>query len=288
MLSKKVVNLTLLVWHMKKNLIITLFFFISIFNSTISKALNSDIPLSEELAIVEGIHNCWSIPMGLPMTNLSVSIKLELRPDGTVSKTKVLDQEKVKKSEQAMYRVFAESILRAIKLCQPLKVPITGNSYKRWKVLTLNAEGFEGLYLNVKPSKLAEMRKEEEKKRHVKADNFLGNCNIGNERQYLNTALQLVDEFNFKTVMSKEKLVYCNLSDKTGITFTMIPYNKDFIGNGQYISIGQAGNTSCINFIILDMKNLQSTENQMLSIDLNNRNGNYGVSSNNFRSKYCN
>ena len=28
-----------------------------------------------------------------------------------------------------------------------------------------------------------------------KADNFLGNCNIGNEGQYLNTALQLVDEF---------------------------------------------------------------------------------------------
>jgi len=68
----------------------------------------------------------------------------------------------------------------------------------------------------------------------------------------------------------------------------MIPYNKDFIGNGQYITIGQAGNTNCINFIILDTKNLQSTENQMLSVDLNNRTGNYGVSSNNFRSKYCN
>lgn len=121
-----------------------------------------------------------------------------------------------------------------------------------------------------------------------KADNFLGNCNIGNEGQYLNTALQLVDEFNFKTAMTKEKLVYCNLSNKTGITFTMKPYNKDFIGNGQYINIGQAGNTSCINFIIVDNKNLKSKENQILSVDLNNRTGNYDVSSNNFRSKYCN
>ena len=121
-----------------------------------------------------------------------------------------------------------------------------------------------------------------------KADNFLGNCNIGNEAQFLNTALQLVDEFNFKTRMSKEKLVYCNLSNKTGITFTMIPYNKDFIGNGQYITIGQAGNTSCINFIIVDTKNLQSNEDQMLSVDLNNRTGNYDLSSNSFRSKYCN
>ena len=123
---------------------------------------------------------------------------------------------------------------------------------------------------------------------NVKADSFLGNCNIGNEGQYLNTALHLVDEFNFKTTMSKEKLIYCNLSNKTGITFTMIPYNKDFIGNGQYVSIGQAGKTSCIIFIIVDTKNLQSNEDQMLSVDLNNRTGNYDVSSNNFRSKYCN
>ena len=121
-----------------------------------------------------------------------------------------------------------------------------------------------------------------------KADNFLGNCNIGNEGQFLNAALQIVDKFNFKTVMSKEKLVYCNLSNKTGITFTMIPYNKDFIGNGQYINIGQAGNTSCIVFIIVDTKNLQSNENQSLSVDYSNRNGNIAVSSNNFRSKYCN
>ncbi len=123
---------------------------------------------------------------------------------------------------------------------------------------------------------------------NLKADTFLGNCNIGNEGQYLNTALQLVDEFNFKTTMSKEKLVYCNLNNKTGITFTMIPYNKNFIGNGQYVGIGQAGQTNCINFIIVDIKNLQSTENQMLSVDLNNRTGNYDISSNNFRSKYCN
>ena len=120
-----------------------------------------------------------------------------------------------------------------------------------------------------------------------KADSFLGNCNIGNEGQYLKVAFQLVDEFNFDTDMSKEKLVYCNLSDKTGITFTMIPHNKDFIGNGQYVSIGQAGQTNCINFLIVDTKNLQSTENQMLSVDLNNRTGKYDLSSNSFRSKYC-
>ena len=33
----------------------------------------------------------------------------------------------------------------------------------------------------------------------AKADNFLGNCNLGNEGQYLNTAFQIVDEFGFNT-----------------------------------------------------------------------------------------
>ena len=31
----------------------------------------------------------------------------------------------------------------------------------------------------------------------AKADNFLGNCNLGNEGQYLNTAFQIIDEFGF-------------------------------------------------------------------------------------------
>tara|TARA_B110000003_G_C16560040_1_gene500035 strand:+ start:98 stop:1171 length:1074 start_codon:yes stop_codon:yes gene_type:complete len=151
---------------MKKFSIITLLFFISIFNSTISKALNSNITLSEELTILKGIYGCWSIPLGLP-ENLSVRIKLELRPDGSVSKTEVLDQEKMNKPEQRLNKVLAESILRAIKLCQPLRVPST--DYERWKVLTLNANGKFDLYLSVEPNKLKEYEKkikeEEENKR---------------------------------------------------------------------------------------------------------------------------
>jgi len=122
----------------------------------------------------------------------------------------------------------------------------------------------------------------------VKADNFLGNCNIGNEEKFLNIAFQIIDEFSFKFTVPKRKLNYCNLSNKSGLTFTKIPYNKNFIGNGQYVSIGQAGNSSCIIFLVVDINNLQSKENQMLSVDFNNRTGNFGKSSNSFRSKYCN
>ena len=123
--------------------------------------------------------------------------------------------------------------------------------------------------------------------------NFLGNCNIGNEGEHLLTALKIIDDFNFKTNMNKYNLTYCNLSKdpitfRKILTFTKIPYNKKFIGNGQYISLGMAGNTKCINFMIVDMKVSQSRENQTLMVDLNNRTGQYGIASNDFRDKYCN
>ena len=46
---------------------------------------------------------------------------------------------------QGFYKVLTESVLRAIRLCQPLIVPTT--DYERWKVLQLNfdaREMFEG------------------------------------------------------------------------------------------------------------------------------------------------
>ena len=40
------------------------------------------------------------------------------------------------KPGQKFYKVLAESALRAVRLCQPLKVPPTG--YDNWKDLQLN------------------------------------------------------------------------------------------------------------------------------------------------------
>ena len=44
---------------------------------------------------------------------------------------------------QGFYKVLAESALRAVKLCQPLRVPTTG--YERWKELQLNFDAREML-----------------------------------------------------------------------------------------------------------------------------------------------
>ena len=87
---------------------------------------NVGLSLSEEDALKAQIFGCWSIPLGLPYNeNLLVRIKLQLKPDGTVIKS-VLDHARMNKPGQGFYKVLAESALRAIKLCQPLRVPTTG------------------------------------------------------------------------------------------------------------------------------------------------------------------
>ncbi len=105
---------------------------------------SSSLSLSEEDALKAQIFGCWSIPLGLPYDeNLLVRIKLKLKPDGSVIDSEILDHARMNKPGQGFYKVLAESALRAIKLCQPLRVPTTG--YERWKDLQLNFDAREML-----------------------------------------------------------------------------------------------------------------------------------------------
>ena len=102
------------------------------------------LTLSEEDALKAQIFGCWSIPLGLPYNkNLLVRIKLKLKPDGSVIKSEILDHARMNKPGQGFYKVLAESALRAIRLCSPLRVPTTG--YERWKDLQLNFDAKEML-----------------------------------------------------------------------------------------------------------------------------------------------
>ena len=104
----------------------------------------SGLTLNEEDALKAQIFGCWSIPLGLPYNeNLLVRIKLKLKPDGSVIKTEILDHARMNKPGQGFYKVLAESALRAVQLCQPLRVPTTG--YERWKDLQLNFDAREML-----------------------------------------------------------------------------------------------------------------------------------------------
>jgi len=85
------------------------------------------LSLSEEDALKAQIFGCWSIPLGLPYNeNLLVRIRLQLKPDGSIIKTEIIDHARMNKPGQGFYKVLAESALRAVKLCQPLRVPSKG------------------------------------------------------------------------------------------------------------------------------------------------------------------
>ncbi len=100
------------------------------------KNQTTGLSLSEEDALKAQIFGCWSIPLGLPYNeNLLVRIKLKLKPDGSVVRSEILDHARMNKPGQGFYKVLAESALRAIMLCQPLRVPTTG--YERWKDLRI-------------------------------------------------------------------------------------------------------------------------------------------------------
>ena len=104
----------------------------------------SGLTLSEEDALKAQIFGCWSIPLGLPYNeNLLVRIKLKLKPDGSIIDSEIIDHARMNKPGQNFYRVLAESALRAIQLCQPLRVPTTG--YERWQELQLNFDAKEML-----------------------------------------------------------------------------------------------------------------------------------------------
>ncbi len=95
------------------------------------------LTLSQEDALRAQIFGCWSVPLGLPYDEeLLVRIKLKLKKDGTIMKSEILDHQRMNRPGQKFYKVLAESALRAVRLCQPLKVPPTG--YDKWKDLQLN------------------------------------------------------------------------------------------------------------------------------------------------------
>tara|TARA_Y100000817_G_C16654168_1_gene454251 strand:- start:123 stop:662 length:540 start_codon:yes stop_codon:yes gene_type:complete len=112
--------------------------------SSVKNSFAQALSLSEEDALRAQIFGCWSVPLGLPYDkNLLVRIQLQLKPDGTILKSEILDHARMNTPGQSFYKILAESALRAVRICQPLKVPPTG--YERWKNLQLNFDPTEML-----------------------------------------------------------------------------------------------------------------------------------------------
>ena len=111
---------------------------------SVKNSFAGGLTLSEEDALKAQIFGCWTVPLGLPYDDdLLVRIKLELKQDGTISKSEILDHERMNRPGQKFYKVLAESALRAVRICQPLRVPQTG--YDKWKTIQLNFNPMEML-----------------------------------------------------------------------------------------------------------------------------------------------
>ena len=118
--------------------------FNKITQSSVKNSFATGLTLSEEDALRAQIFGCWSVPLGLPYDdNLLVRIKLKLKKDGTILNSEILDHERMNRPGQKFYKILAESALRAVRLCQPLKVPPTG--YEKWKEMQLNFDPTEML-----------------------------------------------------------------------------------------------------------------------------------------------
>ena len=112
--------------------------------SSVKNNFATGLTLSEEDALRAQIFGCWSVPLGLPYDkDLLVRLKLELKKDGTILKSEIIDHQRMNLPGQKFYKILAESALRAVRLCQPLKVPPTG--YEKWKNIQLNFDPTEML-----------------------------------------------------------------------------------------------------------------------------------------------
>jgi hypothetical protein len=80
------------------------------------------------------LWGCWSVPAGAKEAGkLVVHVRVLLNPDGEVRRAHVIEQSRM--HSDPFFRVAAESALRAVLKCSPLRLP--PGKYSEWKEITL-------------------------------------------------------------------------------------------------------------------------------------------------------
>ena len=103
---------------------------------------SSELTFSEVDAIRIQYLRCWSVPMGIP-DNFAVKIKISLRQDGSLMKPpEVMDYQRMNDPSQKAFKAIAESALRAIIRCDPIKTPSI-DKYEVWKTILFNFDTSE-------------------------------------------------------------------------------------------------------------------------------------------------
>lgn len=98
--------------------------------------LATDLSLSEIDALRAQMQRCWSIQAGAANAeDLIVTVRIWLNPDGSLGRApEVLEQARLALGDQ-YFRVAAEAALRAVRLCQPYKLP--PEKYSSWREIEM-------------------------------------------------------------------------------------------------------------------------------------------------------
>ena len=86
-------------------------------------------------AISRQVTPCWNIPVGAQgVEGLRAELHIQLRPDGSVQSVEPTDPGRME--ADPAFRTFAESAVRAVRACAPLKLP--PEQYQVWRNIIFN------------------------------------------------------------------------------------------------------------------------------------------------------
>ncbi len=81
------------------------------------------------------IYRCWIVPVGAKgVGKMQVVVRFSVDPDGSVRRPRVVDGERF--ARDPIFRIVAESAMRAVRQCSPLRLP--RESYARWRDIEMN------------------------------------------------------------------------------------------------------------------------------------------------------
>lgn len=114
------------------------------FDSPVTDDPSAALTMSEIDAFKVQMRRCWSVPAGAPdAEQLIVKIKVYLNQDGSLAAPPELRDKTKLVTGGSYYRAAADSAMRAIRLCQPFKMP--AEKYTSWREIDLNFDPREML-----------------------------------------------------------------------------------------------------------------------------------------------
>jgi hypothetical protein len=115
-----------------------------------SKSQNFDpnkmMSLSEKDAIKNQIMKCWTVPAGAKDAHdLVIVLRVQYDQGGNAMKVELASQSKARYGRDTFYRAAADSAIRAVRMCSPLK-DLKPDNYNAWRDMELHFDPREMLF----------------------------------------------------------------------------------------------------------------------------------------------